>query len=95
MMFNPDNTGSGAVPIRDFDRAFMNGFTQEAQNPNSNLVQRFEDRDALVINATNPNEDVTQTELNKHPGAAFNDDPRDPTVRAVFLASFPRECNMF
>ena len=71
----------------------MNGFRKavEGQGPNVGRVARFEQRDAIVVTPEVPGDNLTQTELNKHPGVVAFEDSADPTLRAIFLASFERK----
>lgn len=92
VVFNPANLDG--VSIDKFNIAFQNGFSAAMRGlgPNADNVTEFEGRPALIIVPENENPAVTQTEQNKHPGVlAFAEDrSKDPTFRAVFLASYPQ-----
>lgn len=90
-VINQNNEGS-SITTEAFNNAFLTGYRRAVRDegPNVNLVATFEGRDAIVVNPELPTDNLTQTELNKHPGVVAFENSRDPTLRAIFLASFDR-----
>ena len=75
--------------IADFNRFFEAGFTTASAE--GVLVRRFEGRDAIVVKVPDVENDMTETELNQHPGLLTAEEDDDPTRRAVFLGSYDRK----
>lgn len=84
-VFNSDNM-DGTVSIQQFVDTFKAGFGAA----DDSLVQSFEGRRAIVVNVPvlDPDSDVTETELNQHPGFLSADEVDDPTRRAVFVGAY-------
>ena len=83
-MVNSDNLMGTSTAA--FDASFKRGVVMAGDT----LVQQFEGRDAIVVNVPDVvGNDMTETELNQHPGLlTAEDEADDPTRRAVILGSY-------